>query len=311
MGDGSVRCWGRNAAGELGDGGGSGEQLKPVQVPGVRDVTQIGLGAGFSCAVTGDKHVTCWGTGRILGDGKRYENLKPTRVGVVDDVAEIAVSGVLVCARTNKGGVTCWGTEKPVRVDGASAAEVAVASTHVCTRTAAGAVSCTGDTLWSKPGPDGFSSPGVSGAEQIVTGDGFACALGKGGKVSCWGRNEMGQLGRAPDMDSHATAVDVPGLGSVKKLSAGETQTCALDASGGVTCWGNNSEGELGIGKTSSDERPTKVSGLSNVVELCLASIHGCARTSGNDVLCWGTNTSGQLGDGTKEPRYAPTRVAW
>lgn len=311
MGDGSVRCWGRDASGELGDGGSSGEQLKPVPVPGVQDVTQIGLGAGFSCAVTGDKHVTCWGTGRILGDGKRYEKLKPTRVPSVDDVAEIAVSGVLVCARTTKGGVTCWGTEKPVRVDGANAAEVAVASTHVCTRSAAGAVSCTGDTLWSKPGPDGFASPGVSGAEQLVTGDGFACALGKGGKVSCWGRNEMGQLGRAPDMDSHATAVDVPGLGSVKKLSAGETQTCALDANGSVTCWGNNSEGELGIGKTSSDERPTKMTGLSNVVEVCLASIHGCARTAGSDVYCWGTNTSGQLGDGTKEPRYAPTRVAW
>jgi alpha-tubulin suppressor-like RCC1 family protein len=307
MTDGSVRCWGRDTFGQLGDGGG-GEQLRPVAVPGVRNIKQIGLAGSFSCAVTEAGKVWCWGTGRLLRDGKVVERILPTEVPGLSDVEEISVSGVVICARGTFG-ITCWGTEKPLTPDAADAAEVAVASTHACVRRSSGSVRCSGDATWAKGGP--FHDPGLSDAVRVVAGDGFACALTQSSKVMCWGRNEMGELGSTPDMDAHSKPREVQGLGAVKSLAAGETQVCAIGAGGTATCWGNNHEGELGIGRTSSDERPTPMLGIQGIAELCLASIHGCARTFASDVYCWGENTSGQLGDGTKELRTVPTKVGF
>src|SRR6185436_996531 len=72
--DGSVRCWGRNRAGEIGDGGAVDRRI-PTPVPGVTDVTQIALGATFSCALRGDRTVTCWGSGAILNDARVREHV--------------------------------------------------------------------------------------------------------------------------------------------------------------------------------------------------------------------------------------------
>jgi alpha-tubulin suppressor-like RCC1 family protein len=305
MSDGQVRCWGRDTFGQLGDGGGP-EQLRPTLVPGVRAIKQIGLAGSFSCAVTDAGKVMCWGTGRILGDGKLVERIKPTEIQNLRDVLEISVSGVVVCART-QAAITCWGTEKTLAPDETDAAEVAVASTHACVRRNSGSIRCTGDASWAKGGP--FHDPGIHDAARVVAGDSFACALTAAAKVSCWGRNQMGELGSVPDMETHAKPREIQGLSNVRSLAAGESQVCAVSEAGLATCWGNNSEAELGIGRISSDERPTTMQGVDGIAELCLASIHGCARTRKNDVFCWGQNTSGQLGDGTKEQRSVPTLV--
>jgi len=68
MADGSVRCWGRNAAGEVGDGS-TVDRPSPTSVPGVRGATGIAAGTTFTCILAADKTVQCWGTGRLLGDG--------------------------------------------------------------------------------------------------------------------------------------------------------------------------------------------------------------------------------------------------
>jgi alpha-tubulin suppressor-like RCC1 family protein len=80
---------------------------------------------------------------------------------------------------------------------------------------------------------------------------------------------------------------------------------------GSLKCWGSNNEGELGLGKQSTDERPTAVSGLSGVDHICFASAHACALTHDHKLYCWGSNNFGQIGDGTKERRTTPTPVIW
>ncbi len=112
------------------------------------------------------------------------------------------------------------------------------------------------------------------------------------------------------DFDPHPTPVTAK-VQAVEKLSAGEGGACAIHKDGGVTCWGSNVEGELGIGRQSPTEPPTKVPGLSQITDLCFASLHSCAKNQAGDMYCWGGNASGQLGDGTKERRLSPTKVAW
>jgi alpha-tubulin suppressor-like RCC1 family protein len=95
------------------------------------------------------------------------------------------------------------------------------------------------------------------------------------------------------------------------KLFAGESAMCALLADGSARCWGSNGEGELGLGKKSSDERPSKVASVPDIAGMCLATSHGCALTKNKAILCWGANAAGQLGDGTNEKKLEPTRVSW
>jgi len=104
-----------------------------------------------------------------------------------------------------------------------------------------------------------------------------------------------------------------PPLQNVLLISAhplGE-HTCALLSTGGVQCWGWNSDGQLGDGTTTQRLTPTAVSGLSSgVIAASTGCSHTCALLSTGGVQCWGWNGNGQLGDGTTTLRMTPTAVS-
>src|SRR5215207_288781 len=88
---------------------------------------------------------------------------------------------------------------------------------------------------------DGFSFQAdiVPVFVQVSTGSGsrFTCALTADGKVKCWGKNDVGQLGNGSTTQS-AAPVDVltaPGgvpLTGVTSIVTGANHACALLASG-------------------------------------------------------------------------------
>jgi hypothetical protein len=66
--DGAAWCWGRNAAGELGVGGAAEDSCygaacvpRPTQVAGAHLFRSISAGAGFTCGVTREGGLVCWG----------------------------------------------------------------------------------------------------------------------------------------------------------------------------------------------------------------------------------------------------------
>ncbi len=158
---------------------------------------------------------------------------------------------------------------------------------------------------------------GKAGAARLLTdvvaveaGWHHTCALKKSGQVMCWGNNDDGQLGDGTEVDRPAPQ-DVAGLMSkVTAVAVGERHSCALTAAGGVKCWGNNHNGQLGDGTRSDQITPVDVTGLTNGVQAVTAGWrHTCALTVAGGVKCWGNNHDGRLGDGTEDDKKTPVDV--
>jgi alpha-tubulin suppressor-like RCC1 family protein len=91
-----------------------------------------------------------------------------------------------------------------------------------------------------------------------VFGGRHAWALLDDGTVSCWGLNNLGQLG--PDAGQGSAAPKpVADLSRVVQLDAGCFYTCALRRDGTVWCWGENDDGELGDRGVASGPDPVTV----------------------------------------------------
>ncbi|HNI36603.1 MAG TPA: hypothetical protein PLV93_14470, partial [Microthrixaceae bacterium] len=76
-GAGTVRCWGNNDRGQLGNGTTTASST-PVAVPGLTKVTDVAAGFGHTCAVS-DQRVWCWGRNDFgqLGDTSTTDRLIP------------------------------------------------------------------------------------------------------------------------------------------------------------------------------------------------------------------------------------------
>lgn len=338
---GKVKCWGQNAAGQLGEGT-TENRASPTDVIGLEaGVESISISGRNGCALMQDDRIKCWGNesnGR-LGDGLGNGGSRPSKVlGLEGVVASALVAGGSHnCVLTEKGGVKCWGGNhfgqlgdgtrdaRPVPTDvpglEAGVIQLVAGHGHNCALLASGVVKCWGWNVFGQVG-DGtttnrtkpFTVPGLKRGEvvSLELDAQLTCALLESGGVKCWGDNSYGQLGRGR-IEGDRKAGYVKGLTSgVAKVSLGDFHMCALLESGGVKCWGWNNRGQGGIDDASKIEllTPTDVIGLGAGVADVVASNHfTCALMASGEVKCWGANHEGELGDGTEERRNKPVDV--
>jgi len=330
---GTVRCWGANGSGQLGDGT-TATGTHPVEVAGLGEPVD-GLAAGglHTCALTRSRQVKCWGAGGNgqLGDGTGADRTSPTPVLALDDAVSLDSGNWHACAVTAAGGVRCWGdngngqlgdgttTQRlaPVDVVGLSTRAVAVATGHhhACALLNDGTVRCWGDNGSGQLG-DGTQTQrqtalpvmGLSDAVAIAAGHGHTCAVTTAGAVRCWGANANGQLGDGTTA-MRLTPVEVGGLSSGAVAVAagdGDSHTCAVMEEGTVNCWGANANGQLGDGTTVARALPVSVSGLTAGVRVAAGEKHSCVLVKSGAVACWGNNDAGQLGDATQASGTTP-----
>ncbi|HIF46549.1 MAG TPA: hypothetical protein EYQ73_07170, partial [Candidatus Poseidoniales archaeon] len=96
-------------------------------------------------------------------------------------------------------------------------------------------------------------------------------------------------------------------------LSSGNGHTCAILDNGSVSCWGYNSDGQLGDGTTTDRHSPTQTLSLGTgrtAVAISSGGYHTCAILDDGTVSCWGNNGAGQLGDGTTTNRSTPAQTS-
>jgi len=282
--NGWVYCWGRNLSGQLGDGTTNAQSLTPVRVSDLTNVTHISANRDSSCAVRSSGRVFCWGNNQDgqLGDGTTTDRRSPVRVRDLTSVTQVASGNNHSCALRSSGRVFCWGQNGQRQLgDG---------------------------TTTNRLTPVRVNGSGVTGATQISAGAAHSCLLRQNGRVTCWGNDQFGQLGRGTT-SIQGNPAPVIALTNVTQIDGASWHNCALRGNGRVFCWGWNSSGQVGDGTFAVQATPRRVIDLTSAVHVAAGGSHSCAIRATGRVFCWGGNVHGQLGDGTTTNASTPVRV--
>ena len=265
LADSTVKCWGDNSYGQLGDGTNTKRNV-PVFVLGISNAVALSTGASSStCALLGDGTVRCWGYNAEgqLGDGSNVSwSNQPVQVLNVNTAVSIS-GGLQTCVVQSDQTVKCWGryasgfdangpslhSNVPVEfAELTSVLKIFASSQNMCALISTQLKKCwgwfvTGDGGWGDhPNTTLFSTPTVvSGLDTLVSNQGD-CYLMSDGFVSCWN-------------STYTSKNEVPGLTNVIAIASGDRRHCALMIGEVMKCWGYNLSGELGDGttKTKSD----------------------------------------------------------
>ena len=186
---------------------------------------------------------------------------------------------------------------------------VAPGTEHTCAMTNVGGAYCWGDGQLGDLGngatsqsstPVAVKLPTGAKATAIASGQDYSCAATSAGAF-CWGWNGYGQLGAGTTTNSSTpVAVKLPSGATATGVAIGNHDACAVTSAGGVYCWGESTDGQLGNGATLPDVNaiPVAVGLPAGVRATAITAGDGfsCAVTSAGGVYCWGGDTDGALG---------------
>lgn len=296
--DKTVRCWGDNQHGNLGQGNNDniGDDEAPASVPVIDiggPVEQLVSAGLHSCALLFGGTVRCWGHNgygqlgygntQYIGDDERPASAGDVDIGGV--VTRLAAGGAHTCALLDTGSVRCWGSNFNGELGYGNHEPI-------------------GDD--ESPASAGDVDVGGKVVQLSVVG-GHNCALLDTGAVRCWGFGPDGQLGHGVpeiigDDELPSSVGDVDVGGKVTSLQLGRYHSCALLAGGGVRCWGVGLDGLLGYGNQNNigdDETPASAGDVDlggPAIQLAADVDHTCALLDDRRVRCWGNGGAGRLG---------------
>lgn len=188
LADETVRCWGKNSEGQLGNGT-TTDSGTPVKVD-LRGVKDIVAGPAHVCAMLDDASVTCWGR---INFGHKENLTKPTAAPGVSRAKHIFAVRSASCATNDTGALVCWGDIDPsghLRLSAGNierrAPSPAAGLDHVVALTANGALHEDGRVTFV--GADGEPhATAIHDAVEIAPSGDEVCALRKDGTVACVG----------------------------------------------------------------------------------------------------------------------------
>jgi alpha-tubulin suppressor-like RCC1 family protein len=308
---GLVFCWGDNAFGKLGAASTTPQSAIPIQVNGgtgqpLSKVGAIAAGHDHTCASFDGGSVLCWGSnvsGQLGNAPSNIDNFVARPTNPTQSTQFLAGGERHTCSIGTNGTqvtVLCWGNNDtnqlglgtgvggyhapgPVAFTATTSQDkrlVAGGFTHGCAIDQTQAVYCwgsnfAGESAQASPGPGIIvNTPGVVPGLQalaISAGEQTTCAVSKGLKAACWGRNDFGQLGVGSKSDgAQSIPQEVQGLTDIGVVSVGTRHACAIkkpvpkpglqdDEAGAVLCWGSGSDNRLGNGSPNISPSPVPV----------------------------------------------------
>ena len=249
--DGSLYCWGLNYRGQVGvvtpDRNRNGvvgddNEYSPVSVSVSDKWVAVAAGEEHTCAIKNASGypIYCWGRNPFgqLGNGyagSDEDEFEPRKVLGTNKWAFVAAGGDHTCAiNRDVRNLYCWGRDNFGQLGNG----------HDVTEDMTAPHEVSGEGEWRSVSAGRFNTCGIKT-------DGF---------LYCWGDDNYGQLG---DGDTLTDVCNAPRkiMESVKwdSVSAGNAFACGVTQDNKLYCWGNNSEGQLGINSTVDQTVPTEV----------------------------------------------------
>ncbi|QOY85751.1 RCC1-like domain-containing protein [Paludibaculum fermentans] len=272
--DGTVRVWGFNTAGLLGDGTGV-EQAEPVcnLLSGVKSVS---TSASHGLAIRQDSTVWSWGVGAfgLLGDGVTTAHVvvSPRQIPGLSGVVAVSAGYFHSLALKSDGTVWAWGSNTSGQLGN-------------------GTTSDNGTPM---------QVAGLTGITSIAAGRSHSLARRNDGAVFVWGDNTFGQLGDGTQTDRW-TPVRL-GSFTAASVSANDWHSLAIRGDGTLWGWGDaTSLGLAGPGAVQYVLTPAKVTSFTNVTQV--------SNQSGLNVILRADGTVWYLGSGLAT-RYSGSLVS-
>jgi len=247
---GTVQAWGDNGSGQLGNGTMTRTECAciptPVSVSGLSGVTALASGDYHSLALLSDGTIRAWGDNAQgqLGDGTMVASATPVSVSGLSGVTAIAAGGLHSLALLRDGTVRAWGSNFSGQL---------------------------GDGIGSDSATPVPVSV-LSGVTALAGGYYHSLALLSDGTMRAWGYNYYGQLGTGTAPTGGCACIHTPvpviNLSGVTAIAAGGVHSLALLGDGTIRSWGENSQGQLGVGTTTNSATPVPVSGLGGVTAI-------------------------------------------
>ena len=345
--DGTVRAWGANTNGQLGDGT-TTDSPAPVTVTGLTNVVAIASGNGFSAAVRTDGTLWTWGVNHFgqLGNGTTTSSNSPQLVSSLQNVATVSAGDSWTMARTSDGSLWAWGrnsygelgngsqqqSSTPTKVVGLDVSVQALCGFY------AGYSVDSQRTLWAW----GYNADGQLGNEtvlcattpqrsigighvrEVASYTGNTYALHRNAFAYGWGENSFGHLGSGNLASTTAPVVmreaNGQAMAGVEAVAGGSQFAVALLANGTLRAWGRTDSGRLGDGQSNTSvayrSDPVTVitsasdtTPIGSVVAVAAGSLHSAALLGDKTLRAWGANNFGQLGNATTTAAPAPVTV--
>lgn len=250
----------------------------------------IGTGSAHTCGIQGDNTMWCWGLNSHgqLGNGSTTNADSPQQVSGGLTWLRANLGADYSCAIAADLSLYCWGANSSYQLGQGDTGD-----RQVPTKVGA-------DNTW----------------RQVSAGGAGTCGIMTNGTLWCWGANAFGQAGVGYDSAYVTTPTQVGSDNDWRLVRAGSFHTCALKNDDTLWCWGDNQNGQLGVGDNTDRNVPTQVAGTWIKALTGTDGYHTCgvqpptSRVKDKGTLwCWGLNDEGQLGLGDQVSRNVPTQV--
>lgn len=278
--------WGNNYYGQLGFKSATYYISSPVQVGSATTWTKVRTASQSSIGVRSDG--TLWTSGYNnygqlgLGNTTTYSSFK--QVGALTTWADVSISynGSAYAIKTN-GTLWSWG------------------------RNNYGQLGLNDTTDRSSPVQVGALTDWL----KVSAGYSEVLAIKTNGTLWAWGLGNNGQLGLT-NTYNYSSPKQVGSLTTWAYVFTSDwysPATFAIKTDGTLWAWGNNSEGQLGLGNKTSYSSPKQVGSLTNWSVVTPGYYWAAAVKTDNTLWTWGYNNYGQLGLGNTTNYSSPKQV--
>jgi alpha-tubulin suppressor-like RCC1 family protein len=347
--DGTVRSFGHNAEGQLGDNS-TTDRNTAVTVSGLTGVVALAAGEAHSLALKSDDTVKSWGANDEgqLGDGTTTDRLTPVSVSGLSSIKAIGAGQFYSLAVSSSGVVYSWGLGSDGQLgDGTTlsrSSPLDISQAAFLFRTATPRIRTLSGTYsnplevvveFDAPTPGAtiyYTTNGntpttsdtslISGASVSVSAPLTlkAKAFATGYAESQVSAETCGFQVSTPTVSPAGGTYSQPQFVALATTSAGASLRYTLDGTtptGASTLYTNpipllqtKTVKVRGFRSSWTDSDVTSATYTIEPKAVATGDNHGIAVTSGGIVFAWGNGTNGELGDGTWTSKKSPVQVS-